>query len=238
MIRRRIRLWALAAGGAFLIAFAGTFLYSRAWDRGLILEPMYTLPTSERIVALTFDDGPSPVRTPAVLQLLDSCNVKATFFMLGRNIEKYPQIAAAVHHEGHLIGNHSYSHQRLIFRSPGFIREEVNRTDKLIARLGQSEVRFFRPPYCSKYLILPIVLRQESKQLVTGTYGPPAQYSAPFNPRLVADQVVSNARPGSIIFLHDGNDSSPGEFIESVRLIIDGLTAQHYAFVTLDHQNN
>ncbi len=234
MVRRRSLLFAGAAFGAVLVAFGVTLAYSRAWHRGLLLKPLDRVPTTERVVALAFDDGPSSARTPPLLALLSRCGVKATFFMIGANIEKYPAIAASVHQNGHLIGNHSYSHQHMVFRTPLFIRSEIDKTDRLIAGAGQAAVELFRPPYCSKYVLLPIILRQKAKRLVTGTYDPPAQYRAPYEAELVAAQVLSNVQPGTIVFLHDGMEMYPEAFVESIRLTIEGLRAQGYSFATLD----
>jgi peptidoglycan-N-acetylglucosamine deacetylase len=220
---------------AVLVTFGVTLVYSRAWASGFVVKPLSRLPTTDRVVALTFDDGPSRARTGPLLALLDRYDVKATFFMTGTSVEAYPAIAQNVLQHGHLIGNHSYSHQHLIFRSPSFIRTEIDRTDELIAGVGQGEVQLFRPPYCSKYLLLPMILKQKGKRLVTGTYDPPGQYRSPYDASLVARQVVSNIKPGAIIFLHDGNETYSEAFVESVGMIIEGLKLQGYSFVKADY---
>lgn len=125
-----------------LILVVATFLYSRSWQNGLFLNPLYKITTEEKLVALTFDDGSSLERTPSLLDILNKYNIKATFFMIGKNIEKYPDIARMAYNQGHLIGNHSYSHPRLIFKSPLFIREQITKTDILLELLGQKEVIF------------------------------------------------------------------------------------------------
>ena len=214
-----------------------TFQYSRSWQNAFFINPIYKIATDEKIVALTFDDGPSETRTPALLDLLNQYNVKATFFMLGENIEKNPDIAQAVYDQEHLIGNHSYNHPRLIFKSSSFVREQIKKTDLLIESLGQKEVKYFRPPYTSKYIILPLVLKSLNKELVTGTYDPPSEYISPYNAKNVANEVIKNTEPGSIIYLHDGKDSDQEQFIESVKLMIVGLKEKGYKFVRLDYKN-
>lgn len=214
-----------------------TFQYSRSWQNAFFVNPLYKISTDEKVVAITFDDGPSETITPALLNLLNKYNVKATFFMLGENIEKHPDIAHAVYDQEHLIGNHSYNHPRLIFKSPSFTREQITKTDLLIKSLGQKNVQYFRPPYSSKYIILPLVLQSLDKKLVTGTYDPPSEYVSPYNAKNVADEVIENTKPGSIIYLHDGKATDQGQFIESVELIILGLKEKGYKFVRLDYEN-
>lgn len=220
-----------------LIVGIATFQYSRSWQNAFFINPVYKIMTDEKIVALTFDDGPSETRTPVLLDLLSKYNVKATFFMLGENIEKYPDIAQAVYDQGHLIGNHSFNHPRLIFKSPSFIREQITKTDLLIKSLGQKKVQYFRPPYSSKYIILPLIIRSLNKKLVTGTYDPPSEYISPYNAKNVANEVIKNTNPGSIIYLHDGKDTDQEEFVKSVELIIIDLKGKGYKFVRLDYQN-
>lgn len=232
-MKRSIRLILFSLLGLLFILIL-TFMYSRSWKRALFIDPLYELPSDQKVVALTFDDGPSKQRTPPLLDLLREKQVKATFFMLGQNIERHPEIAKQVLKEGHLIGNHSYDHPRMILKSPAFLKDQIHRTDQLIHSLGKEEVQYFRPPYCYKYIVLPLLLSSMGKILVTGTYDPPSEYKTPYPAKAVAEEVISNVRPGAIIFLHDGKGSDPEAFVTSVELIIDGLRAKGYRFVRLD----
>ena len=128
--------------------------------------------TDEKVVALTFDDGPDPFHTPRVLEILDRYHVKATFFMLGRNVERHPAMAREVLARGHEIGNHSYSHARLILMSPRRVRDEIERTDQLLRGIGVSGEILFRPPHASKFIVLPYVLVQMNKLSVLGDVDP------------------------------------------------------------------
>jgi chitin deacetylase len=225
--------------GLAIILTAGiaTFQYSRSWQHAFFIDPIYKITTGEKVVALTFDDGPSKKRTPLLLDILKKNNVKATFFMLGENIEKYTTIAQAVYTQGHLIGNHSYDHPRLIFKSPSFIKDQITKTDRLIKSTGQLNVRYFRPPYSSKYIMLPLALKSLNKKLVTGTYDPPSEYISPYNAEKVAHEVIENIKPGSIIYLHDGKNTDQEQFVKSVELIITGLRNKKYRFVRVDYEN-
>ncbi len=193
------------------------FIYSRPWDQALFLEPFHRFETNEKIIALTFDDGPSTSRTPALLALLAKYEVNATFFMLGQNIEKYPEVAQQVFDAGHLIGNHSYDHPKFYLRTPAFTQDQISRTDQLIKNLGQNEVKYFRPPNSAKFIVLPLVLRSQGKTLVTGTYDPPAEYQSPYPGELVAQQVIENTQPGAIIYLHDGKEADVEDFYKVSR---------------------
>ncbi|MBI4977825.1 MAG: polysaccharide deacetylase family protein [Spirochaetes bacterium] len=219
---------------AVILAAAAAYVYSRPWHRGFIVTPMYTLAHTNKTAALTFDDGPSRERTPRLLALLKKYNVTATFFMTGYHIGQYPEIAKAVYRDGHLIGNHSFHHRRLIFKSPSYIGREIDAADALIRNTGQTNVQYFRPPYCKKILLLPLLLKLRGKTLVTGTYDPPSEYKTPYNSTNIANEVLENITPGAIIFLHDGSGDNADAFIDSVERIIQGLRAQGYVFARID----
>ncbi len=210
------------------------YFYNEQWDHGIIMKPLYEIETGEPIVALTFDDGPSSRITPRLLLLLNKHDVKATFFMVGKNIESNMAVAEDVYSNGHLIGNHSYDHSKLVFKGFSFVNNQIDKTEALIRRTGQTEVKYFRPPYCSKFIVLPLILSQKDKILVTGTYDPPSEYKRPFMGQKVAEEVINNVKAGSIIFLHDGMMIDENEFLAAVELIITELKKKGYRFVRLD----
>lgn len=105
----------------------------------------YKVETNQKVVALTFDDGPTE-NVDDILTLLNDHNIKATFFLIGNEIEKNQEEAKAIVNEGHQIGNHTYSHQHMIFKSPWFIKEEIEKTDELIRHGGYKGEIDFRPP--------------------------------------------------------------------------------------------
>jgi chitin deacetylase len=207
------------------------------WDHAFIIKPYYKISTNKKIVALTFDDGPSAQRTLPLIDLLNKHNIHATFFMLGSNIERYPEIAKNVYKNGNLIGNHSYDHSKLVFKQQSYIRDQIERTDELIREIGQNEIRYFRPPYSAKYLVLPIIIRKMKKTLVTGTYDPPSEYKTPMIGKNVAIEIIDNVEPGSIIYLHDGKESDVNEFIDAIETVIIELKKKGYEFVRLDEEN-
>jgi peptidoglycan/xylan/chitin deacetylase (PgdA/CDA1 family) len=184
--------------------------------------------TSEKVVALTFDDGPNPVRTPPVLDALDRRQVKATFFMMGRNVERFPAVARDVLRRGHEIGNHSYSHPKLIFMSPGRVRGEIERTDAALRGIGVAGPIHFRPPHASKFIVLPYVLAEMGKLSVLGDVDPEEwkNHSA----AVMTDRILRQVRPGSIIGLHD--PAGP-ETLRTLENVLVALPAQGYRFETV-----
>ena len=101
-----------------------------------------------KIAALTFDDGPDPINTVKILDVLKEYNVKATFFLQGNHVEKYPEITKRIFEEGHLIANHSYSHPHLMeFSSLDSVLYQLTKTDSLIKNITGKSHKYFRPPF-------------------------------------------------------------------------------------------
>ncbi|WP_224242594.1 polysaccharide deacetylase family protein [Hyalangium gracile] len=215
---------------ALLVVLFGLWQLSKARTFQVFGELHHRVETSEKVVALTFDDGPSPANTPPLLALLAQHQVKATFFMVGRNIEAHRELAARVISEGHQVGNHSYSHKRLVFRSPSTIQEEISRTDALLREVGARGEIFFRAPFGKKLLVLPWLLARDNRKHIIFDVVPDDH--ATQDASLLTSRVLEATRPGSIILLHDGWATKPGT-IEATRRILEGLKAQGYRFVTV-----
>jgi peptidoglycan/xylan/chitin deacetylase (PgdA/CDA1 family) len=184
--------------------------------------------TAEKVVALTFDDGPHPLHTPQVLEVLERHHVKATFFMMGRNVERYPAVARQVLDRGHEIGNHSYSHPKLVLMSPRRVREEIERTDHLLRSIGVSGEIYFRPPHAAKLVVLPYVLVQMKKLSVLGDVDPEEWKRRPA--AIMTESILRQVRPGSIIGLHDPLGS---ETLRTLEDSVTALAAQGYRFETV-----
>jgi peptidoglycan/xylan/chitin deacetylase (PgdA/CDA1 family) len=184
--------------------------------------------TLDKVVALTFDDGPHPLHTPRVLEVLERHHVRATFFMMGRNVERFPAIARQVLNRGHEIGNHSYSHPKLVLMSPRRVREEIERTDQLLRSIGVSGEIYFRPPHAAKFVVLPYVLVQMKKVSVLGDVDPEEWKRRPA--AIMTQSVLRQVKPGSIIGLHDVMGS---ESLRTAEDAITALAAQGYRFETV-----
>lgn len=179
--------------------------------------------TDEKVVALTFDDGPSPWHTPRVLDVLDRHGVKATFFMMGRNVERFPAVAREVIARGHEVGNHSYSHPKLVFMWPQSVRDEIERTDRLLRGVGAVGEIHFRAPHASKLIVLPYVLVRMKKLNVMGDVSADEWRQRP--PEVMTRAILQQTRPGSIIGMHDPNGAP------TLRTLEDTLTAlQHQGY--------
>lgn len=225
----RMKRWVVAAV-AVLGVVIGLWRLSNARSFQAFGELYQRVETPERVVALTFDDGPSPANTPAVLELLSRHQVKATFFMVGRNIEQHRELAARVLAEGHQLGNHSYSHRRMVLSTPSFIEEEISRTDALLREVGVRGEIHFRAPFGKKLFTLPWVLSRQGRKHITFDVVPDDH--ATQDAALITSRVLEATRPGSIILLHDGWAAKPGT-LEAAGRIIESLEAQGYRFVTV-----
>ena len=184
--------------------------------------------TADRVVALTFDDGPHPQDTPRTLALLERHHVLATFFMMGRNVERFPSVAREVLARGHEIGNHSYSHPKLIFMSPARVRDEIQRTDRLLRGIGVEGEIYFRAPHAAKFVVLPYVLVRMHKLNVQGDVDPEEWKGRPA--AVMTASALRQVRPGSIIGFHDPLGA---ETLETVDDVLTSLAAEGYRIGTV-----
>jgi peptidoglycan-N-acetylglucosamine deacetylase len=188
--------------------------------------------TPEKIVALTFDDGPTPGATEEILSILNEENVKATFFVIGadleRNLEEGRKIVAA----GHELGNHSYSHERMVLKTPSFIESEIERTDQLIRQAGYQSTIHFRPPFGKKLILLPYFLSRTSRKTITWDVEPDSYPEIASNSNKIVSHVMEKARPGSIILLHVMYPSRAAS-LKAVKGVITGLKGEGYSFKTV-----
>jgi peptidoglycan/xylan/chitin deacetylase (PgdA/CDA1 family) len=188
--------------------------------------------TSQRLVALTFDDGPTRERTAEVLRLLRERGVRATFFVTGGELEQNMSAGRDIVAAGHELGNHSYSHQRMVFVTPSYVRREVERTDELIRAAGHTGAIHFRPPYGKKLLALPLYLSRNNRTTITWDVETDSDLAADADAEAITRHVLERTRPGSIILLHVMYPSR-GETLRAVPFIIEGLEREGYRFVTV-----
>lgn len=188
--------------------------------------------TSEKVIALTFDDGPTPGKTEQILSILAMQQVPATFFLIGKEVEAHPELVDKILKAGHQVGNHSYSHQRMIFKTPTFIAGEVEKTDALLRMLGVTGDIYFRPPYGKKLLMLPWYLQENQRVAVTWSIAPEDYPQVSSSVNEILKYTVDNTRAGSIILLHVMYDSRE-KTLQAVPEIIKQLKAQGYRFVTV-----
>ncbi|MBF6342452.1 polysaccharide deacetylase family protein [Nocardia cyriacigeorgica] len=210
----------LAVGGYYLINSRTCQLAGRIVDR---------VDTDVKVVALTLDDGPT-TKAPEVLRVLADAEVPATFYLNGRDLAAHPEFGAAIAAAGHEIGNHTYTHRRMVFVTPGTVADEVGRTDAAIRTTGYQGPITFRPPYGKKLWTLPKYLSDHDTTTVMWDVEPDSDPSA--SAEQIVAQTVREVRPGSIILLHVmfGNRANS---LAAIPGIVAELKADGYRFVRI-----
>ena len=198
-------------------------------------KPMIVLrsrPTAgDKLVALTFDDGPVVGQTDKILDVLAQKQVKATFFMLGGRVKAQPALARRVKDEGHLVGNHSLGHKNLPKEKPAEIRRQIAGGASAIEQATGVDPVWFRPPYgamSGKVWAETRTLKLHIAMWDIDT----SDWKKPGVPRLVRN-AVKHVKPGAVILMHDGGVDRR-QTIAALPQIIDKLRAQGYSFVTLE----
>lgn len=182
-------------------------------------------PLEPKMIALTFDDGPHKVHTQELLDGLKERNARVTFFLMGQNIAGNEDLVKRMQDEGHLIGNHSYSHVNLTNKKETAVCEDVEHTGQLIENIVGSKPQYLRPPYGEWNEKLECQL-----DLTTVFWTIDSQDWRLQNKQKIVNQVVKRANEDSIILMHDIFPSS----VEAALEIVDMLQEQGYTFVTVD----
>jgi peptidoglycan/xylan/chitin deacetylase (PgdA/CDA1 family) len=192
--------------------------------------------TGQRIAALTFDDGPHPVHTGQILEILARHQVPAAFFPLGRHVRRHPGLIREAARQGHLIGNHTDRHRHLIFASRRTIREELGRCSDLIGEITGRQPLFFRPP---RGLLGWSAIREAARMgMRTVLWSCSSRDWTRPGTDAIARRVLSGCRRGSIVLLHDAKYDDPDEdrdqTVQALPMIIRGLRRRGYRLVSLD----
>jgi peptidoglycan/xylan/chitin deacetylase (PgdA/CDA1 family) len=178
-------------------------------------------------IAITFDDGPTPGVTEAVLDELGKRGLLATFFMIGQRVVAAPELARRVAAEGHEIGNHTFNHPKLNTLSDHQVGEEIQKTQAVLGEAAQSQPVWLRPPYGAFRKNQAALARGKNLGVVLWSVDS-RDWSQPGADRIV-ETVLSETKPGSIILCHDLHRQTA----ESLPRILDGLLARGFNFVTL-----
>jgi len=179
-----------------------------------------------KIISLTFHDGPNPKSTPQLLKILDDANVKATFFVVGKMAEKYPELVKEIHERGHQLANHTYNHKNLTTLSITEVISELSRTRLLIKDITGVDTYLFTPPggqYNSR------VIKEANscgyKMALWSVFPEDHRNPSP----VIYEKVISTSRDGSVVLLHNG----PPDTIDALPKIIEKLKARDFNFTTL-----
>lgn len=227
---------ALVAAG--LLVLGGLYIYAWSAPALQVFAPAILRgPAAGRRIALTFDDGPASVFTEQILDILHERKVKATFFVCGKNVERYPNIVRRIKIEGHALGNHTYSHSFLYFRSRRFMADEIDRTQEVLEQVTGERSSIFRPPYGARWLGLVSVLRKRGLRLVNWS---DTGYDWNCGTDEIVHQTLKRLQPGSIILLHDGLETRSARPINqsatilALPAIIDAASEAGLTFVTVN----
>lgn len=230
----------------FIIVFSAAFFIIVAvaavcvfFDQAVLVRKnsICRINTQKKVVALTFDDGPSPQWTPQILDELKEAGVKATFFMIGEHVEQYPDLARRVVDEGHEIGNHSYDHHGIFFYTKDELFEEVFKAEEIIkAATGVSTV-YFRPPKAWITDNEKRWLKDEGYQVVLWTLN--SKDWVNFDDKYIISYILRRVQPGDILLFHDSGGvfgidrGNRQETVETIPKLIKELNQYGYSFATV-----
>jgi peptidoglycan/xylan/chitin deacetylase (PgdA/CDA1 family) len=195
--------------------------------------------TQKRAVWLTIDDGPHPEDTPALLKLLKMHNARATFFVIGRQVQKNPELARAILREGHTLGNHTQNHPVLFFWCylKTRLAWEIDHCTKTLREATGEQTRWFRAPAGMANLFLHFLLRDRNLKLIG--WSARGFDGLLHNTDAMATRICKTIEPGTIILLHEGRRDRKGRPINLilVETILTRLTAAGYVFIVPDEKN-
>ena len=185
----------------------------------------------ENKIALTFDDGPHPVYTPQILDILRQYGIHATFFLIGENAERYPELVLRILREGHEIGNHTYGHANLQKTEPEQIREEILSAENILLQIGDMRPKLLRPPgglYDGRVCEAARALDYDIILWTVDTL----DWAHP-SVETIEETVKSRVQCGDIILCHDFVGGAPSPTPEALRRILPDLFSRDFEFVTV-----
>ncbi|MDZ7951859.1 polysaccharide deacetylase family protein [Nostoc sp. DedQUE09] len=187
------------------------------------------LTQGEKVIALTFDDGPWPQTTEQVLSILKSNNIKGTFFVVGQNLKNYPELGKQIVAQGHVIANHTWHHWYHFFNQQA-AAFEIERTTDLIYQVTGVKTNLFRPPGGNLHNGLSAYAKGQKYAVVMWS-ADSTDYKLPTVPKLI-DNVIKDSKPGGIVLMHDGGGNR-SRTVQALPEIINNLKKQGYRFVTI-----
>ncbi|MBD2439939.1 polysaccharide deacetylase family protein [Nostoc sp. FACHB-110] len=187
------------------------------------------LSPAQKVIALTFDDGPWPQSTAQVLDILKENNIKATFFVVGQNVKNYPELLKRINAEGHVIGNHTWHHW-YHFMNPQAAAYEIDHTTDMIYQVTGVKTNLFRPPGGIMHNGVAAYAKGKKYAVIMWSTDS-VDYSMPSVPKLI-DNVFRLAKPGGIVLMHDGGGNR-SRTVHALPEIIARFRKQGYRFVTV-----
>ena len=212
-------------------------LRAYAWMQSRHPDILWRGDTSRREIALTFDDGPHPRDTPSVLDVLAKHEIKATFFLIGKDAERNQNLVKQIHARGHKIGIHCYRHIPFSFEKPDVLQKQLEKTKILISQacgISTSEIRDVRPPYGFFTAKTKSMLAEWGYRLVMWNCIPP-HFTQPLS--WTIQQILNASIAGSIIVLHDGHGHG-SKAAQIVETIVPKLKSQGFEFITINQMQD
>lgn len=192
--------------------------------------------TSDKVIALSFDDGPNEPYTSDIAEFLKVNNIRATFFQVGKCVERYPDVTVRLEEQGHVIGYHSYSHEFKRCFKLETLETEFEKSRIAMNKILGKEPVLFRPPWLLRSRGLFRLLMTKGLKPVSGEFCHVLEVFQP-RPERIARRALAKVRPGCILIFHDGVDGRTGyraKTVEAVKLVVNELIERGYRFVTID----
>ncbi len=223
-----------------VVIFELVMLFCIFFDQAVFLrrDTIFQVRTARKKVALTFDDGPSEFWTPRILDELKKAGIKATFFMVGFHVKKFPQIAQRVLKEGHIIGNHGYAHSVLLYYTDEELEEEIKYTELVIQEITGYKTKYFRPPKAWLGLGKKKIIKSMGYEIILWSLN--SKDWVPFPHGYMVRYIVRNIKDGDILLFHDSGGvfkSRGGDRTQSVLMIpplVKELRKKGFEFVTIE----
>jgi peptidoglycan-N-acetylglucosamine deacetylase len=226
--------------GIVFVVFILISLFCIFFDQAVLTRggTVYRIKSQKNKIAITFDDGPSPIWTPQILDELKKANVKATFFMVGHHVQKYPDVAKRVAEEGHDIGNHGFAHSVVLYYTPAEIEEEIKYTEHVIRQVTGYTTKIFRPPKAWITWSLKEKIRSMGYETVLWSLN--SKDWVAFDHKMMVRYLIRHVKGGDILLFHDsgnvlsheGGDRS--QTVKALPILISALRQKGYEIVSLE----
>lgn len=188
-------------------------------------------------LALTFDDGPDPVYTNELLDVLKENNIKASFFVVGSQAEQYPDIIRRIHEEGHLIGVHNYVHRSNWLMAPWQVKQGIEKTADLVEKMTGRRPRYYRPPW-GLLNLMDFSIRKDYRIILWSVMAD--DWRSKGGEKKVIHRLQEQIKPGAIILLHDcgvtwgADEAAPRNTIEALRQLLPELSKKGFSLLRVD----
>ncbi len=216
-----------------LVFVGGAYAHiSEKRGRNNISDIVWAIETEEKVISLTFDDGPDPIYTPQILKILEENQVKSTFFTVGKQIVRFPEVARMMAESGQEIANHTYSHPYLDHISSDLLKSELEKADETIQQYTNTKPKLFRPPggFYNNEIIK--IAKEKGYKIILWSWTQQTRDWVNPGTEYIIKKVLSNAKNGDIVIFHDcGGDRS--QTVNALEPIILGLKEKGFQMITV-----